>query len=164
MKLLAPASIGLAALALALGYALHSLWAGAGCTLAIGLLWLAGQRRGWDWTAELGLAGYIGLAAFGIWQALPGGWMLVGLVLALVAWDLDHFTRQLRRAGRVVGEAQITQSHLRLLLAVAGIGLLLGGVAIGFRIELGFGWALAAFVLAILSMKVLIGSGQPNGE
>jgi hypothetical protein len=164
MKLLAPASIGLAGLALALGYALHPVWAGAALALAIGLLWLEGQRRGWDWTAELGLAGYIGLAAFGIWQKLPGGWMLVGVVAALAGWDLDHFTRQLRRAGRVVAEEQLTWSHLRLLLAVAGIGLLLGGLAIGFRIELGFGWALAAFALAILSLKALIGSGRHDSE
>jgi hypothetical protein len=160
MKLPPPTSIGAAALALTLGYALGSLWAGAGICTAIGLLWLVGQWRGWDWAADLGLVGCVGLAAFGVWSGLFGGWMLLGIVLALVAWDLDHFAQQMRSAGRIVGAGELWRAHLRQLFAVAGLGLLLGGVAMGIRIELGFGWALAAAALTILSLKTLIGSGQ----
>src|SRR3954467_8933370 len=120
---------GLATFALALGYAGQALWAGVGVAVAIGLLWLAGDRRGWDWAAEPCLAGWVGLAAFGAWRGAISGWMLIGVVAALAAWDLRHFDMRLRAAGAIPPPEGLTRAHLRRLAVVAASGLLLGGIA-----------------------------------
>lgn len=160
MRLLALLCAGLATAALALGYAGQSLWVGAGVGVAIGLLWLAGRWRGWDWTADSCLAGWVGTAAFGAWQGLPASWMLIGVVAALAAWDLDHFTARLRSAGAITPPAELTRAHLRQLAIVAGMGLLLGGMALGVRINLTFGWVMLVGALAIFSLSRLIRSGR----
>jgi len=99
-------------LALAIGYARYALWAGVGIAAAIGLLWLAGDWRGWDWAAEPCLVGWVALAAFGAWQGLAAGWMLLGVIVALAAWDLAHFSTRLRDAGTVTHPHELTRAHL----------------------------------------------------
>jgi hypothetical protein len=150
---------GLATFVLALGYAGQALWAGVGIAAAIGLLWLAGDWRGWDWVAEPCLVGWVSLAAFGVWQGLPAGWMLIGVVAALAAWDLGHFAMRLRNAGAIPQAAEMMRAHLRRLAVVAAAGLLLGGIALGIRVELTFGWAILAAALAVIGLSRLIGAG-----
>jgi hypothetical protein len=164
MRQLASSSVVLAILALAIGYVGNAIWVGAGITLVVGLLWLAGQWRGWDWAADFGLICCVGLATFGIWSQLPAVWMLVGTVAALAAWDLDHFAERLRSVGNVVGQAELTRSHLGRLLVVGAAGLLIGAVALGVRLELSFGWSVFASMLAILSLRGLIGLLKREGE
>jgi hypothetical protein len=159
MRVLIGACAGTAALALALGYAGQALWAGASLCVAIGLVWLA-QSRGAHWATDACLAGWVGLAAFGAWQGLLAGWMLLGLVAALAAWDLDHFAERLRAAGHVAQRTELTRAHLRRLAIVVGMGLLLGSIALGVRYELTFGWALLVAALAIYSLSRLIGAGR----
>ena len=113
MKLPTLICAGTATLALALGYAGQALWAGVGVDVAIGLLWLVGDWRSWDWTADPCLTGWVGLAGFGAWQGLPAGWMLIGLVAALAAWDLRHFAVRLRGAGAITQPAELRRAHLR---------------------------------------------------
>jgi hypothetical protein len=158
MRLLTLLCAGLATLALALGYAGLALW-GVGVAVAIGLLWLAGDWRSWDWAADVCLAGWVSLAAFGTWQALPAGWMLIGVVAALAAWDLGHFAVRLRSAG-AIPPAELTRAHLRQLAIVAAAGLLLGGIALGIRVELTFGWALLTAVLAVIGLSRLMRAGE----
>ena len=158
MRLLTLLCAGLATLALALGYAGPALW-GVGSAVVVGLLWLAGDWRGWDWTADACLAGWVGLAAFGAWQELPAGWMLIGVVAALAAWDLAHFAAHLRGAGATPPPAELARAHLRRLASVAAAGLLLSGIALGIRVELTFGWALLAALLAIIGISRLLRSG-----
>ncbi|HJZ48381.1 MAG TPA: hypothetical protein VKE41_14490 [Roseiflexaceae bacterium] len=159
MRLLALFCAGLATFAMALGYAGQSLWAGAGICGAIGLLWLAGHWRGWDWAADPCLAGWVGMAAFGAWHKVGAGWMLGGLVAALAAWDLAHFAERLRGAGLVLQRAELTRTHLRQLASILGAGLLLGSIALGVRIDLTFGWALLIGALAIVGVSGLIRYG-----
>ena len=160
MRVIAGTCAGVATLALAISYAGQALWAGAGLSAAIGLLWLAGQWRGANWVADACLAGWVGLAAVGAWQGLAGGWMLLSVVAALAAWDLAHFAERLRGAGHVASRAELTRAHLTRLAIVAGIGFLLGGIALGVRLELTFGWALLVAALAIYSLSRLLGAGR----
>jgi len=160
MRTLTLLCAGIATLAVALGYAVQSLWAGVGIVLVVGLLWLAGDWRGWDWAASPCLTGWIGLAAFGVWQALPAGWMLIGVVAALAAWDLGHFAMRLRDAGAVMQPAELTRAHLRRLAFVAALGLLLGGIALGIQVEVTFGWAILAAALAIIGLSNVIRAGE----
>jgi hypothetical protein len=160
MRLLTLLCAGMATLALALGYAGQALWAGVGVDVAIGLLWLVGDWRSLDWRADPCLAGWVGMAAFGAWQGLPAGWMLIGLVAALAAWDLGHFAMRLRGVGAITEFAELTRAHLRQLAFVVGAGLLLGGIALGIRVELTFGWAILTAALAIIGLRSLIRAGR----
>jgi hypothetical protein len=153
---------GLATLALAAGYAVQALWFGAGLVLLIGLVWVVGDRRGWDWVAEPCLAGWLGLAAFGAWWGAISGWMLIGLVAALAAWDLRHFDMRLRDGG-IAPANELTRAHLRRLALVAGAGLLCGAIALGIRFDLTFGWALLAGALAVIGLSRLLRAGGSEG-
>ena len=164
MKITTLISIGFATLLLALGYALNAAWLEVFLLLLIGCLWLAGYGRGWTWPASLSFSLFTGLAAWGVYQGLATGWLLGGLVAALVAWDLDHFAQRLRQAGHVAGEAELKQAHLRRLLIVAGLGLLLGGLALSFQIELNFGWALLLGLLVILGLSWVISRSQREND
>jgi hypothetical protein len=159
MRLLTLLCAGMATLALALGYGDQALWAGVGIDIAIGLLWLAGDWRIWDWAAAPCLAGWTGLAAFGAWQGLAAGWMLIAVIAALAAWDLGHFAMHLRDAGAIAQPADLARAHLRQLAIVVVSGTLLGSIALGMRIELTFGWAILAAVLAIIGLSSFIRAG-----
>jgi hypothetical protein len=126
--------------------------------VVIGLLWLAGDRQDWDWTAELCLAGWVGLAAFGAWWGTISGWMLIALIAALAAWDLRHFDIRLRNSG-ALPPAELTRTHLRHLALVAAAGLLFGGIALGIHFELTFGWSLLAGALAVIGVSRLLRAG-----
>src|SRR4051812_22641975 len=159
MRLLRLLCAGLATLALAFGYANQALW-GVGSAVAIGLLWQIGDWRGWNWAADVCLAGWVALAAFGAWQELTAGWMLIGVVAALGAWDLAHFATRLRDAGTRPPPTDLARAHLRQLAVVAAAGLLLGGIALGIRVELAFGWAILAGALAIIGLSRLLRAGE----
>ncbi|MFN2273076.1 MAG: hypothetical protein ACK2US_19715 [Anaerolineae bacterium] len=159
-----PASIVLAAGALALGYVLNGSSSIAIVIAVLGGLWLLGQWRRWGWTASIGLASFVIIAAAGLGMSVRGIWMLAGVVGALSAWDLDHFARQMRESGQVKGARALERRHLQRLLIVDGASLLLGAVALGARVEFSFGVALLLGVLATLGLTQAIGFLKRQGE
>ena len=148
---LLPISTMAAALALAAGYG-PSRWGGALSIGAMGLLWLLGQRRHAEWLASPMLAIFVGAAVLGMWWGAPGVLMLMGVVAALAAWDLDHFTQRLTSVK--VGEDARTceRGHIRRLLSVVGLGLLLGAIALVSQVRLGLGLVALLGLLAILGL------------
>ena len=143
----------LAASTLGLGYALNGLWGGTVLALAVGTLWLIGQRYGWGWVAFVSLALFVGMAAAGLDLRWGAGWALLGVVAALSAWDLDHLAQRLRYAGQVSDVRRLERQHLWRLLSVDGLGVSFAAVALGIRIELGFGLALILGLLAIVGLS-----------
>lgn len=152
------ASMGLAAGAIALGYEGGGYRRGTVFALAVGFLWLLSTRRDRAGMASWGLVSLVGAAAFGLWLGLEAGWMVFGVVAALSAWDLDHFARRLGQAGQVEKMRRLEAVHLRRLAVVDGVALLTATVALGIRVELGFGMALLLGGLAILGLSQMIGS------
>jgi hypothetical protein len=143
--------IGLAALALALGYGLGGLAPVVPALVLVGGLWLLAAWQRWTWAATPGLVLCTAAAGFGVWWGLAADWMLVGLVAALCAWDLDHFRWRL---GQVTwsGEAaerrrMLEWHHLQRLGLVAGLGLLLASISLRLRLRLTF---LPAVLLGLL--------------
>jgi hypothetical protein len=157
-KLLFTSTI-LATVALALGYGLVGLWAGVVFVLVLGFLWLVGQRRGWGWMASVMLVFFVGAASIGLWLNVQDGWMLLSVVAALSAWDLDHFAQRLSGVGqnRVEETRDLERRHLERLLIVDGLGLLFGAVALGIEVDLGFGTALLLGLLAVLGLSRAVG-------
>jgi hypothetical protein len=150
-------SVGLATCALALGYALGGYWTWAPFIVALGPLWLLGLWRDWGWMASLGLVLFIGAAVGGFYLDLTAGWMLLGAVAALVAWDLHSFRQRLRSVGRVGGARELERRHLWRLLVVSGLGLLLAGTALGIKVKFSFAVACLLGLLAALGLNRTIG-------
>lgn len=154
----------LAALLPAIGYALGGRWVGAVASVALGGLWLAAQQRGWNGVEALGLVGFVSLAAVGVLLGLAAPMLLVGVVVALVAWDLDRFARRLRSAGHVEAERALVRAHLQRVLLAVGLGLLLSLVAGGIQIPLSFGWIVGLAVLAVLGLSRAVRALNREGE
>ena len=154
---LLPAGIVLAGAALALGHGLNGSWGGVVVALVVGAFWLAGRWRRWGWVASMALVLLIGVAAVGQGGGAGGGWMLVGVVVALVAWDLDRFTWRMRAAGRVEDVDALERRHLWRVSIVAGAGLFLGAAALSVKIRLGFVVAFLLAFLAVLGLSRVVG-------
>ncbi len=154
---LLPISIILSASVLALGCGLNGLWTWVEFVVAVGSLWLLGRWRGWGWMAFVGLASFVGAAAAALWLGVGAGWTLFGVTAALSAWDLDHFAQRLSRVEQTDGTRALERRHLERLLIVDGLGLLLGAVALGIKIEFGFGAALLLGLIAVLGLSQAIG-------
>jgi hypothetical protein len=114
--------------------------------------------------ASVGLVFFVGTAAGGIWQGLQAGWMLLGVVAALAAWDLHHFGQRLKSVGwddapaewRRVGHDP-ERRHFRRLLIVNGLGMLLATVAFGTKIRFNLGIAFLLGLLAIVGLSRVVG-------
>lgn len=175
-----------AAAALALGYGLNRRPIGSLIFVALGLLWLVGQRYAWQAFAGLGLLGFAVGALLGVLYDVQSGWTLVAITAALVAWDLHHFTQHMRVSkeqtpvsersetatadteadadtvrlntrARLETEARaLERAHLRRLAIVSGLGLLLGTLALTIRLTLRFGFIVALGVVAFFGLSRLI--------
>jgi prepilin signal peptidase PulO-like enzyme (type II secretory pathway) len=160
--------------ALALGYGLNRQPIGVLVFIALGLLWLVGQRYALQAFAGPGLLGFTIGVLLGTLYGVQSGWMLVGITAALVAWDLQHFVQHIHVSeqtettpedaeGRVDvevrGDAEkraLERLHLQRLAIVSGLGLLLGTLALTVRLTLSFGVILALGLVAIYGLSRLI--------
>ena len=92
------------------------------------------------------------------------GWMLVGVVAALSAWDLDHFVQRLNGVGRVTKVRDLEQRHLQRLLIVDVSGLMLSVVALGIKVEFGLVTAMLLGLLVILGLSRMVGFLRREGD
>jgi hypothetical protein len=150
-------SVVLGTAALALGYGLAGLWMWALPVVGLGVLWLLGLWRRLVLASSIGLVLFAGLAVAGLLLEVAAGWMLAGLVAALGAWDLDGFFARVERVAWVEGRRDLERRHLWRLLVVDVLGLLLAAVALGLKLEFGFGVAVLLGLLVILGLSRAIG-------
>ncbi len=156
--------IGVAGGAYTAGYVLGSQWLWTPGIAILALLWLFGYWRGWDWIASLGLVGYAGVAVAGLSLGLGAGWMLLGLVATLCAWDLQRFVLCLDGVARVEAGQALERQHLQRLLIVAGLGLFLATVALTVEIRLSFLLALLLGTLAVLGLSRAVSFLRREGD
>jgi len=157
MKTFSFVSMVPAALSLAIGYALAGFWVGAAFAVGAGLLWLAALWRDWRRVIGLSVIIVVGIAALGTWLEVSAGWLLFGLIATLVAWDLDDFSHRFGQSEHRQGYGTLQRIHLQRLAVVTGSGLLLGGIALNFELELNMWWGILLGVLVILGLSQAIG-------
>ena len=162
MKRNALLAIGVAALLLALAYAIAGRWIGTLAAVLVGAAWLAGVWRELPSVSDVALVGAIVVAAAGPPQGAPALPLLLGVVAALVAWDLARFAARLR-AAEVADAPALERAHLRYVGSVAGVGLVLGGLALVVRVAIGFGWVILFGVVAIVALGQLVRMLQRDG-
>ena len=142
-------SVVIGAAALAWGFLSAGFVAAAYGLLVFGLLWLVAQQRGWRWFAGLGLVSMTAAAAAGLWLGLGFGWMSVGCLGSLLAWDLTGFEHRLRAAASTDDVITLQRRHLAWLGVAATGGLLLSAAAGLVHVRLSFAWI---FLLALAAI------------
>jgi hypothetical protein len=148
---------GLGVLVAAAAFGLAGAWVEVALLLALGVVWLAGQQRGWRWAGDAGLAGVTAAAAWGAWAELPIAWLLCAEVVALGAWDMERFERLLARSGSVTNANALWRGHALRLASVLAAGLLLALLALGVRVTLSFAWVIGLGSLALFGLSRAIG-------
>jgi hypothetical protein len=139
-----------AAGSLAAGYGLGGSWSWAGLWVILALLWLIEQRpAGLPGTGTLALVVYVSAAAAGYLAGFPTALMLLVVVAALSAWDLDRFRRRLAAVKPAGEQGLMERRHLVKLAAVASLGTLLAGFGFLIQIQFSFG------VIAMLTLLIV---------
>jgi hypothetical protein len=152
MRISTGVAIGLATIGLATGYVIAERWSWVAGILAIGLLWLAEPWHGARWVPTMALLLFTMAAIVGVFLELPVVLLFSSLVAVLVAWDLGHFANYLDDVQEILDERDLTIKHFRRLGVVAGLGWLLGIVALNVQLTFDF---VLTLVLALLGIIVL---------
>jgi hypothetical protein len=147
----------LATAALSAGYGLAGLWPWLVAPGGLGLVWLGGYWRDWFWITPLGLIGFAVAAAAGLLQGLGAGWMVLGLVAALCAWDLHYLVRTLQALEPAKVHRRLEWSHIQRLSVVAGLSLVLAAVALTIEVRFTFLVALFLGLLAVWGLGRVVG-------
>jgi hypothetical protein len=163
MRIFVAVCIGMATLGLSAGYGLTGRWAWMTVILLIGLLWLTEPWHGGRWMATLALVLFTATAGVGVLLGLPAFWLLTSLVIALAAWDSDHFANYLADVPDIRNETQLTARHLRRLGFVCIPGWFLGIVALNVQVRLNFVLTLALALLIIIALSGAIRQMRQEG-
>lgn len=120
---------------------------------ALGGIWAAGVILQQRWSRIVALPGMIIVAVSATFAQVMPLVPLIGLVMTLVAWNLDDLERRLSHTDRVVDEQRLRRVHIAHLLVVAGVSLGIGGLASVVRFEIGAIGALILEMLAVLGLS-----------
>lgn len=151
-----PICIGLSTFLIALSYAINQFWIASFLITILGILWMIGYLKGWKWQASVMFTLFIGASAIGLWLNLSQWLILLSMIGAISAWDLDHFTQRTRDAGLVVERPNLEKYHIKRLFAVNFFGLFLSVIALNVEVKLGFGTILLLGMIAVLGLNQVI--------
>jgi hypothetical protein len=156
IRKLQPICIGLSTFLIVLSYAINQFWIASLLITILGILWMVGYLKGWKWQASVMFTLFIGASAIGLWLNLSQWLILLSMVGAISAWDLDHFTQRMRYAGLVVERPNLEKYHIKRLLVVNLFGLFLSVIALNVEVKLGFGTILLLGMIAVLGLNQVI--------
>jgi hypothetical protein len=118
--------------------------------LTIGLQWAFMVWKGRR-TFAFDFLGLLAFLIYGVAIHLPTGWLLGSLVMLLAAWDLSEFSEHLARFDVSRVSPKLVQNHIFRLFYVAGVGLVVGGLALVIKVRLGFD------IAVLLGLLVFVG-------
>jgi len=130
--------------------------------LIVSLIWLTGLWRGWEWSAYIGFVGLTGMAALSAGLGMSPSGVLVALIATLIAWDLHRFLFRLGSVDHVIDTSNLQRIHLRRLAIVAGVGMLLGILALIIELDLGIGWVILMGLIVALGLSWVVGFVRRN--
>lgn len=156
IRKLQPICIGLSTFLIVLSYAINQFWIASLLITILGILWMVGYLKGWKWQASVMFTLFIGASAIGLWLNLSQWLILLSMVGAISAWDLDHFTQRMKYAGLVVERTNLEKYHIKRLFFVNFFGLFLSVIALNVEVKLGFGTILLLGMIAVLGLNQVI--------
>lgn len=154
-------SIALSTSAVALACLLQQQWPGLVSCMCIGILWIAAILGGRSWLASWCLSLMTLVTALAALFAAPAMLLVVGITLALMAYDLSLFQSRLALALEQHRTA-LERAHARRLLLLGALSLLVGGLALALRFNLSFVWLLLIGMGAILALAFVAQQATSN--
>jgi hypothetical protein len=154
---LAYASMIITVISIAAGYLIGGYGKMAVVLILLGCAWIGIRLyRNVNLTSYSMLA-VTGLVVFGFFIDLLPGLMLITLVSALAAWDLEYFLDRMVLTGDEGTARALERQHLQRLGVVCGLGLLISGVTFTIQLHFSVGWAILAGLFAIVGFRQVIG-------
>jgi hypothetical protein len=126
-----------------------------GC-IAIGMLWLLSEWRGWAWMAPAGLFVFGSAAGAGVLLGLSPFLMALSVLGSLSAWDLAGFSRRLRSAAAEDRLQSLKKKHLVRLASLGVISLALMMGALLIHLKISFGWMFILALVVILGLMQMV--------
>lgn len=153
------ASLVICIATLAWGYADAGRVVLAWALVGIGAAWLLALLRRWYWSAGFGLLVAVSAAGVGIWLGMSAGWLIAGVLAALVNWDLANFLYRLRLSGSDDDRQRrlLEGGHLARLAIVTLAGLALASAAMLLQLRFTFEWMLFLALAGGWGIAQLIG-------
>jgi len=108
------------------------------------------------WFSTLGLVITAAAAAAGFLLGAPSGWMIVGALGGLLAWDLTDLDRRLGFAGSADDLSTIKRRHLAWLGLAAATGLMLATAAVLIPLHFSFALTVLLALAAVLGLARLV--------
>ncbi len=142
--------------ALAVGYARAGQLLVSLVIVLLGTAWVFTQQRLGNGLTGILLFLFILAGAVGFLFMLPGWLLLIAVVAALGAWDLDHFLKRLNAVERVDFASGVGREHLRRLGMVEGLGILDGLLGLTFRFVISFWWEALIVLLGVICIWAVV--------
>ena len=160
MRIVFPFSVSLSLGALALAFVrsgrMYTVWP----VVILAALWLWGHYRRWHGVADIAFSGLVFMVIVGALTGLSVMWLLLAVVTALLAWDVDHFIRRVDRADFILLEPVLVRQHRRRLGWVLGLGSALAWMGLRAKIELNFALALFLALLVVVGLSGVVKGGR----
>ena len=150
------ATILIAWLFLAVGFVVNGRPEGFIVIIPLAAFWLTSEWKVWRWASSLSLLFYALTAIGAIWLGTLPLLAILGLVTAVMAWDISNFNYLLDGMSRVYKEDLIIQQYRRRLLSVAALGIVIAVLATTIQISFSFVTALVLGLVAIAGFSVAI--------
>ena len=150
------ASLLAGAIVLSMGWFLVGSVPGGIISLILGGLWAFAAWRQLRWASLFGFVFYVLVAILGLWLGMPAWSALVGVVAALLAWDLDHFNRRMSLTPNSPDRIQLERRHLLRLSWVIIPAVAVNFFTYNFSFDLTIGWAILLSLLAVGGIRMLI--------
>ena len=124
--------------------------------LFLGAGWIYAQWLEVEWSSMAGLIGAGCIGGGGILLGAHSAWMLAGVLLSLLAWDLIGFQTRLSFASAVSDAKLLERNHLQRLGVLTAMTITLYLLTAFIRVELGLWWLiLLAFVMTLGLIRLL---------
>jgi hypothetical protein len=150
------ASLITGAIALSVGWFLSGFVPGGIISLILGGFWTFSNWRQLRWASLVGFVFYVLVSIVGLWLGMPPWSALIGVVGALLAWDLDHFNRRLLLTPDSPDRSNLEHRHLLRLGWVIIPATLVNLIVNNLNFNLTIGWAILLSLLAVGGISILI--------
>jgi hypothetical protein len=121
-----------------------------------GAFWCEALLRSWRWPASPLLVFFTCSAVYGAWQGFSPFIMLVGILAALSAWDLDYMLQRFAQVKPAALMPGLARRHLQRLAAVNGLGLLLGCAALLIQVHISFTLTVLLGLAAFIALSLVV--------
>jgi hypothetical protein len=150
------ASLITGAIALSMGWFRSGFVPGGIISLILGGFWTFSNWRQFRWASLVGFVFYVLVSIVGLWLGMPPWSALIGVIGALLAWDLDHFNHRLSISADSPNRFRLERRHLLRLGWVIVPATLVNLIAYNFTFSLTIGWAILLSLLVVGGISILI--------